>query len=252
MKLNQSLRFVITVIVLLLGDKLANAQDKSAKTVDEGAQVSAELAASTEKYKDSLETLLAMEESNVKQAAETHAKSQQLLAEGIIAKREVEESEQALAAAQAKLDEVRKQLAEANQPQKKVEAAKTAALTRPANVPVKVAKIYRANSKMIRYNGSTEWSLGDLTEVQAFFINTFGRPLPISAMGQSATHNRLGFDHRHAVDVALHPDGAEGKVLINYLEGAGIPYIAFRAAIPGSATGPHIHIGKGSQRMSAR
>lgn len=250
--MNQSLRFVIAVIVLLLGNRLANAQSESAQAAGQLTPPGAELTATTEKYKDSLETLLAMEVANVKEAAETHAKRQQLFAEGIIAKHEVEESEQSLAAAQAKLDEVRKQLVAAKQLPKKVEAAKAAVPTRPFRVPVKVAKIYRANSKMIRYNGSTEWSLGDLAEVQAFFLHTIGRPLPISAMGQSAAHNRLGFDHRHAVDVALHPDSAEGKALINYLEGAGIPYIAFRAAIPGSATGPHIHIGKGSQRISTR
>jgi hypothetical protein len=35
---------------------------------------------------------------------------------------------------------------------------------------------------------------------------------------------------------------------MNYLSSQGIPFMAFRRAVPGSATGPHIHIGKPSQR----
>jgi hypothetical protein len=73
--------------------------------------------------------------------------------------------------------------------------------------------------------------------------------LPTSAVGQSVTHNQLGYDHRNAVDVALHPDSSEGKALISYLQNQGIPFLAFRAAIPGVATGPHIHIGSPSRRL---
>ena len=53
----------------------------------------------------------------------------------------------------------------------------------------------------------------------------------------------MGFDHRDRVDVALHPDENEGIFLITLLENWGIPYIAFRSAVPGQATGAHIHIG---------
>jgi len=86
--------------------------------------------------------------------------------------------------------------------------------------------------------------------VQAFFSSTFGRPLPLSAVGQSATHDRFGLDHHHAVDVPLHPDSAEGRAVISYLQAQGITFTAFRAAIPGVATGPHIHIGRPSNRFS--
>src|SRR6266446_6948651 len=48
--------------------------------------------------------------------------------------------------------------------------------------------------------------------------------------------------------VSLHPDGAEGQALLNFLRSNGIPFLAFRAAIPGTATGPHIHIGRPSHR----
>jgi hypothetical protein len=103
---------------------------------------------------------------------------------------------------------------------------------------------------MLRYNGLSGWSLANLGNVQAFFAGKFGHALPTSAVGQSSTHNRLGYDHRNAVDVALHPDSSEGQALINYLQAQGIPFLAFRGAIPGVATGPHIHIGSPSHRLS--
>jgi hypothetical protein len=37
--------------------------------------------------------------------------------------------------------------------------------------------------------------------------------------------------------------------LIGYLRQSGIPFIAFRNAVPGAATGAHIHIGKPSLRQ---
>jgi len=50
------------------------------------------------------------------------------------------------------------------------------------------------------------------------------------------------------MDVSLHPDGAEGRALIDFMRRNGIPFSAFRGAIPGVATGPHIHIGRPSSR----
>jgi hypothetical protein len=48
--------------------------------------------------------------------------------------------------------------------------------------------------------------------------------------------------------VSLNPDDPEGQALINYLQSNGIPFSAFCMAIPGVATGPHIHIGMPSHR----
>jgi hypothetical protein len=48
------------------------------------------------------------------------------------------------------------------------------------------------------------------------------------------------------MDVALHPDSKEGQTLLNYLRQAGIPFMAFRGAVSGAATGAHIHIGNPS------
>ena len=88
--------------------------------------------------------------------------------------------------------------------------------------------------------------------IKGFFASTFGRSLPVSAFGQTSLHNHLGFDHRNAVDVALHPDSVLGRALMNDLRSRGVPFIAFRRAIPGVATGAHIHVGKPSHRTARR
>jgi hypothetical protein len=109
---------------------------------------------------------------------------------------------------------------------------------------------FSETTDLARFNGSFKWSLREAPRVEKYFTETFGRRLPITALGQSETHNRLGFDHRDSMDVALHPDSGEGRALIDYLRKTGIPFIAFRGAVPGASTGPHIHIGRPSHRLS--
>jgi hypothetical protein len=85
-------------------------------------------------------------------------------------------------------------------------------------------------------------------DIKPFFLSKFGRTLPVSAFGQTRLHSRLGFDHRNSVDVALSPDSREGRALLGKLRAFGVPFITFRKAIPGIATGAHIHIGRPSPR----
>jgi hypothetical protein len=94
-----------------------------------------------------------------------------------------------------------------------------------------------------RYDGDGIFTMGTFARVELAFENQFGKPLPVSAMGETALHRSLGFDHRGRVDVALQPDQPEGRWLLAYLTGRHIPYFAFRQAVPGKATGAHIHIG---------
>ena len=98
--------------------------------------------------------------------------------------------------------------------------------------------------------GSGRWKISDSTRVEDFFMSRFKRPLPLTAFGQSELHNRWGLDHRNSMDVGLHPDSVEGKVLIKFLVSEQIPFLAFRTSVPGVATGPHIHVGNGSHRMN--
>ncbi len=100
-----------------------------------------------------------------------------------------------------------------------------------------------------RYDGNGVFSMATFAHVELDFENEFGKPLPVSAMGETAVHRALGFDHRGRVDVAIHPDQLEGQWLLEYLVEKHIPYFAFRHSVPGKATGAHIHIGPLSTRF---
>jgi hypothetical protein len=107
------------------------------------------------------------------------------------------------------------------------------------------------NSIMLSYPGSGHFDVAGLPTISQAFSKQFHVTLPISALGQTILHQELGFDHRGRVDVSLNPDSKEGLWLRDFLETRRIPYIAFRGPIAGGATGPHIHLGTGSQRVKA-
>jgi hypothetical protein len=85
--------------------------------------------------------------------------------------------------------------------------------------------------------------------VEVAYEEHFGKKLPVSAVGATAVHRALGFDHRGRVDVALNPDQPEGVWLCEYLTHNHIPFFAFRHSVPGKATGAHIHIGPMSTKL---
>ena len=120
----------------------------------------------------------------------------------------------------------------------------------------RVARIDRTSSSETKQvspaQDSPRWSLADSKRVENFFFTKFGRPLPTSAFGQSDIHNRWGLDHRQGMDVGLHPDSLEGIALVDFLRAEKIPFLVFRHAISGVATGPHIHIGRPSHRYLPR
>jgi hypothetical protein len=108
-----------------------------------------------------------------------------------------------------------------------------------------------AQPVMERFDGDGKLTPAEVKAIDAAFEKHFSKPLPVSANGETSMHRALGFDHRGRVDVALNPDQPEGVWLRSYLEGNQIPYYAFRSAVPGKATGAHIHIGPGSTRLRA-
>jgi hypothetical protein len=122
---------------------------------------------------------------------------------------------------------------------------------RPSSVPRAVNTLVQTTA-YIRYGGAGAWSLADAAGIKQFFIRRFGRALPIGAFGQSALHDRWGYDHRNAMDVGVNPDSNEGQALMGYLRANGIPFTAFHFAVPGKATGPHIHIGLPSHKIAPR
>jgi len=108
---------------------------------------------------------------------------------------------------------------------------------------------YEVSPVAERYLGSGVFRESDLKVIMQAYQSEFARPLPISARGETALHRALGFDHRGRVDVAVDPDQREGLFLRRLLESLHIPYYAFRRAVPGVATGAHIHIGPPSERL---
>jgi hypothetical protein len=201
----------------------------------------------TNEYKSSLGKLLPFYESDVKKAEDKLEQSKKLLAEGLIAKAQVEENERALTVAKEKVAEANRQLAsaEAQIAGVLVEAAADEELSK--NLRLARRSLVRT-AAFTRYTGAGGWNLGDAWKIQRFFSDTFNKQLPIAVFGQGAIHDRWHLDHRNAMDIQLHPDGVEGRALLDFLQKNGIPYSAFRSAIPGTATGPHIHIGRPSHR----
>jgi hypothetical protein len=101
-----------------------------------------------------------------------------------------------------------------------------------------------------RYDGDGSFTARDFEKIARAFERQFSRSLPVSADGETALHRALGFDHRGRVDVAINPDQPEGVWLRHFLAANHIPYFAFRGAMRGKATGPHIHIGPMSGRLA--
>jgi hypothetical protein len=102
---------------------------------------------------------------------------------------------------------------------------------------------------MLKFDGSGRFDKNDFALISSEFEEQFHYPLPVTARGQTALHQSLGLDHRGKIDVGLNPEEPEGIWLRHFLEVHQIPYIAFRAAVRGSATAPHIHLGTGSSRI---
>jgi hypothetical protein len=193
--------------------------------------------------REGAEKLLALHESARQRSAVEYERRRELYYQGLIARNEVLQAEHSLAEAITRVEEDKRWLVESDM-------ALTEITMRDELLRLPRLSVggYSETGTLIRFNGETPWRLPDATKIEKFFLNTFGRTLPISALGQTATHERLRFDHRNAMDVAVHPDSKEGQSLLSYLRQAGIPFIAFRNAVPGTATGAHIHIGKPSPR----
>lgn len=201
----------------------------------------------TKEYKASLEKLVSLYEKSVAKANDRLAKSKQLFADGLISRNQVTESEEAVAAAELKIAEVRHQMNNAD-----AQIAQALLEVEGEKQMAKLGRIARgkvlSTAAFIRYNGAGNWVLSQSGKIEQFFQQTFKHALPIAVFGQGAIHNQWRLDHRNAMDISLNPNGAEGQALINFLQTNGIPFSAFRTAIPGVATGPHIHIGRPSHR----
>jgi len=220
---------------------------RQTRPADELTRLREEFIEATNDYKASLERLKESYEKSVRKAEDELTKSRELFAAGLISRKVVETGEAQLAQEKDKVAEVDRRMATADSQiaETLLEAEAETKLAKSKPLP-KGGMIKTAS--FIRYNGSAAWTLSDAWKVQRFFLDAFKRPLPIAVFGQGSIHDRWRLDHHNAMDVSLHPDGLEGQALLGFLRTNGIPFLAFREAIPGTATGPHIHVGRPSHR----
>jgi hypothetical protein len=170
----------------------------------------------------------------------------ELYEKNLMPKWELENSERAVAGLRFDTEQIRESIAEDERALSLVEES---AGKEAKGLARSTRRGERARAGLIRYKGAASWTIDDVEKIDAFFRQRFGDPLPISALGQSLTHDRLGLDHSEGVDVAVRPDSAQGRTLMAYLRAAGIPFIAFRGRISRMSTGAHIHIGPPSPRL---
>ena len=225
---------------------LAGASTDQARPGGQVARANVDFVKAAEKHKASIQGLIPHYEAALKTAREALDQRKELFAQGLVSKLELDGANEAVNDAQSQLEQARQRIEESDQ----LIAEANAELARPASPSGSTStRGYTTKAAVMRFAGTGSWVITASSKVKDFFASRFGRQLPVSALGQSATHNRLGFDHRNSVDVAVHPDSAEGKALIEYLRNNGIPFLAFRSAIRGVATGAHIHIGYPSHRI---
>jgi hypothetical protein len=211
----------------------------------DAARSRAEQLRATRAYKESLERLLALRDAELQRALAQVERMRDLFARSIIARADLDAAERVASEARARLDQTWNETFVAASL-----IAKTLAYEEVASAPPLPPGQERATETLIRYQGRRPWALALTSGLRDFFSRTFGRPLPVSAYGQTAVHDKLGFDHRNAVDLAVHPDGAEGRAVMDWLRKSGLSFIAFRSAVAGAATGAHIHVGEPSQRLA--
>lgn len=110
----------------------------------------------------------------------------------------------------------------------------------------------KASGRTVFQPAGAQWSLDRLPEVQSAYQTAFKKNLPLANKGQGSIHNKWGYDHRNSADVSLNPSTPEGQQFTQKLREMNVPFLAFNQAIPGVATGPHIHIGFPSHRTTQK
>ena len=163
----------------------------------------------------------------MERAAAEAERRRALPAQGLIAAVEATAAERALAEARAAAERTRAAIARGRHAGGRGRGGARAGGAAAAGAGRRDAKVADAHP-LRRRQAAGRWRW--CPTLERFFAERFGHPLPVSALGQTAAHDRLGFDHRNAIDVAVHPDSPEGRALMRYLRGHGIPFLAFRGA----------------------
>jgi hypothetical protein len=237
------IKVVTGVLMLILVASLLMLRARYATPKNEATEAAADQLTTSWVARKQLLAAYEQEQSKLRMAV---IKQRKLYQDGEVSKSELVETEQSFISVLAHIQEVRRSLMETEMAIAETEIKE--GLLSPALVSADGVQESQVPSA---HKLSAPWSLKEAPNIDKYFSQTFGHSLPVSALGQTPTHDRMRFDHRNAMDVALHPDSVEGKALIAYLRRSGVPFIAFRSAAVGASTGAHIHIGRPSRRMAA-
>src|SRR5262252_7265709 len=185
-------RHLVTAIVLWMGLALAThawaetPRPSPAPTADAPATESpsallkrrtAELTVALKAYRESLDRLLVIHEQALAKAVEQQRTWRDLYDHGTISRRELEKGEQAVQAAQGKVDATRREIESADHA-----TAEAAAMEALAALPPPAPGEHHQTPALTRYQGRVIWSLPTLVpKPQHLFATRFSRSLPISA-----------------------------------------------------------------------
>jgi len=207
------------------------------------ARMRADVIEKMKESRASMEKLLAIHEESALKLATEYERRRMHFDRELISKSELREAELALEKTLSEMEQLKRWII-----QDDIAIAEATMRDELLRLPALAVGGFSETGALVRFNGGGLWSLAEAPKIEKFFAQMFGRALPVTAFGQTTTHDRLRFDHRNAMDVAVHPDSSEGRSLVFYLRQAGIPFIAFKGAMPGASTGAHIHIGRPSAR----
>jgi hypothetical protein len=206
--------------------------------------VTASLLATARGHQRALEASMPGRERELREAVASLDRTSDLYARGAVPRSALEAAARDVASARLQLDATRREVARTAGLVTEIEARR-----RLAALPPLRPGQYDATEALVRYHGPQALTPSALGALERYFAGRAGRALPVSAAGQTEVHTRLGFDHRHAVDLALHPDTEEGRLVMGWLRERGIGFLAFRGPRTGAATGAHIHVGRPSARI---
>src|SRR5262245_34313002 len=153
------LRNVIALFLAALWSALA------APALDRLSEARQEMLEKMTEYRAQLEKVGPLEEANLRRLTDAFTKRKELFAQGLVSRRELEESERAVAEVERRIADVRRQLSEADALAAEVRLALEHDVepSRPD-----------ASGTVIRNPGSAVWSMTKVGTIERFFSSRFG------------------------------------------------------------------------------
>jgi hypothetical protein len=236
--LRRAVPLLVVALLLLISVRV----DAGRRTLNDATE---SLLSTAREHQRTLEVAIPTRERDLREATASLDRNSELFARGAVDRTALETAARDVAKARVQLDATRQQLVRTTVLVTEIEARR-----RLAALPPLRPGQYEATDALVRFAGTRALSESALASLERDFAARAGRALPVSAMGQTDVHTRLGYDHRHAVDLALHPDSADGRLVMAWLRERDIAFLGFRGPRTGAATGAHIHIGRPSEKIS--